>query len=85
MLAKLNMAFAAVCLLTVVALAQGEMKPTDPQIAHIAYTAGELDIKAAKQALSKSKNKVVRGFAEDMVRDHTAENQNGRLFLQISS
>ena len=25
--------------------------PTDPQIAHIAYTAGSLDIAAAKQAL----------------------------------
>jgi putative membrane protein len=27
-------------------------KPTDPQIAHIAYTAGQLDIEAAKQALA---------------------------------
>ena len=34
-------------------------KPTDPQIAHIAYTAGDLDIKAAKQALKKSKDKNV--------------------------
>jgi len=49
-------------------------KPTDPQIAHIAYTAGVLDIKAAQQALAKSKNKQVRAFAEDMVRDHTSVN-----------
>jgi putative membrane protein len=49
--------------------------PTDPQIAHIAYTAGELDIAAAKQALSKSKNKDVRAFAEGMVSDHTAVNK----------
>jgi putative membrane protein len=48
--------------------------PTDPQIAHIAYTAGEIDIAAAKQALAKSKNKAVRGFAQEMVRDHTAVN-----------
>jgi hypothetical protein len=27
--------------------------PTDPQIAHIAYTAGRLDIEGAKQALSQ--------------------------------
>jgi putative membrane protein len=27
-------------------------KPTYPQIAHIAYTAGQLDIEAAKQALA---------------------------------
>jgi predicted outer membrane protein len=39
-----------------------ETKPTDPQIAHIAYTAGEIDIKAAKQALAKSRNKEVRAF-----------------------
>ena len=30
--------------------------PTDPQIAHIAYTAGNIDIAAAKQALKVSKN-----------------------------
>jgi putative membrane protein len=50
-------------------------KPTDPQIAHIAYTAGQLDIQAAKLALKKSKNKQVRAFAQDMVRDHTAVNK----------
>jgi len=48
--------------------------PTDPQIAHIAYTAGELDIKAAQQALAKSKNDAVRAFADNMVKDHTAVN-----------
>jgi putative membrane protein len=73
--AKLNMIVAALCLLTGTAFAQGGAKPTDPQIAHIAYTAGKLDIEAAKQALSMSKNKTVRAFAEDMVRDHTAVNK----------
>ena len=48
--------------------------PTDPQIAHIAYTAGNIDIAAAKQALKKSKNKTVRDFAQQMVRDHAAVN-----------
>ena len=48
------------CLIAGPALAQGTAKPTDPQIAHIAYTAGELDIKAAEQALKKSKNKDVQ-------------------------
>jgi predicted outer membrane protein len=37
----------------------GGAKPTDPQIAHIAYTAGVLNINAAKQALKKSGNKEV--------------------------
>jgi putative membrane protein len=48
--------------------------PTDAQIAHIAYTAGNLDIAAAKQALKVSKNKTVRDFAQEMVRDHEAVN-----------
>ena len=37
--------------------------PTDPEIAHIAYTAGNIDIAAAKQALAKSHNTTVRAFA----------------------
>jgi putative membrane protein len=56
------------------ALAQAA-KPTDPQIAHIAYTAGQLDIAAAEQALKKSHNAQVRAFAEDMVRDHKSVNE----------
>jgi putative membrane protein len=50
-------------------------KPTDAQIAHIAYTAGQIDVAAGKQALAKSKNAAVRAFAQEMVRDHTAVNQ----------
>lgn len=46
----------------------------DAQIAHIAYTAGEIDITAARQALKKSHNKDVRAFAREMVRDHAAVN-----------
>lgn len=49
-------------------------KPSDAQIAHIAVTAGDLDVKAAEQALQRSKTESVRAFAEDMVRDHTAVN-----------
>ncbi len=49
--------------------------PTDPQIAHIAYTAGQIDINAAKQAISKAGNKEVKAFAQDMVRDHEAVNK----------
>src|SRR5499427_10406309 len=75
MFAKLSAGVAIVCLLSAPALAQGGTKPTDPQIAHIAYTAGQLDIDAAKQALEKSKNKEVRDFAQDMVRDHTEVNK----------
>jgi putative membrane protein len=48
--------------------------PTDAQIAHIAYTADNLDIAAARQALGKTHNKAVRDFAHQMVRDHKAVN-----------
>ena len=48
--------------------------PTDPQIAHIAYTAGNIDIEAAKQALAISHNATVRSFAQQMIRDHEAVN-----------
>jgi putative membrane protein len=46
----------AVALGIVGALAATDAEPADPQIAHIAYTAGLLDIEAGKQALDKSKN-----------------------------
>jgi putative membrane protein len=48
--------------------------PTDPQIAHIAYTAGQIDIAAAEQAISKSKNADVVAFAKQMEEDHKAVN-----------
>lgn len=47
---------------------------TDPQIAHIAYSAGVIDIEAAKQALAKTKNKEVLDFANSMQKDHEAVN-----------
>ena len=46
----------------------------DAQIAHIAYAAGLIDVAAGKQALTKSNDKAVRAFAEEMVRDHAAVN-----------
>ena len=74
MFVRLSAAVAAISLLGSAALAEGA-KLTDPQIAHIAYTAGVIDIAAAKQALSKASNKDVKAFAEDMVRDHETVNK----------
>ena len=56
--------------------------PTDPQIAHIAYTAGSLDIAAGKQALAKAHNKAVRQFAEQMIRDHQAVNAKAMALVK---
>jgi putative membrane protein len=74
-------AVAALCLSPLAASAQ-DAKPTDSQIAHIAYTAGQIDIDAAKQALKKSKNKEVRAFADDMVKDHAAVNKQALALVK---
>jgi putative membrane protein len=73
------MAAGAMVAIATPALAAG---PTDPQIAHIAYTAGNIDIAAAKQALKMSHNAAVRDFAQEMVRDHTAVNQKALALVK---
>ena len=57
-------------------------KPTDPQIAHIAYTAGQIDVTAAEQALKKSKNAEVIEFAKTMERDHKAVNHQALALVK---
>jgi putative membrane protein len=71
----LHMALAGTCLLAMAGFAQAAEKLNDAQIAHIAYTAGVIDINAAKQAIKKSKTKAVVEFAKDMLRDHEAVNK----------
>jgi putative membrane protein len=68
---RIGSVLTSLLLATGLAAAQGA-KPTDPQIAHIAYTAGLIDIEAAKLALQKSKNKDVVAFATNMETDHKA-------------
>lgn len=55
---------------------------SDPQIAHIAYTAGDLDIRAAKQALLKTNDKTVRAFADNMIKDHSAVNDQALALVK---
>jgi putative membrane protein len=81
MLFRLSAAIAAITLMSSAAFAQAA-KPSDPQIAHIAYTAGVIDIKAAKQALEKSTNKDIKAFAQDMVRDHEAVNNQALALVK---
>ena len=67
--------FAVVCVLALPAAAVAQAaKPSDAQIAHIAYTAGAIDIVAGKQALARSHDRGVRIFAKEMIRDHGAVN-----------
>jgi len=67
-------ALAATALVAVSAPALAQA-PNDAQIAHIAYTAGQIDVAAARQALQISHNRAVRDFAQTMVRDHEAVNR----------
>ena len=56
--------------------------PTDAQIAHIAYTAGQLDITAAEQAIKKSKNAEIIAFAKQMEEDHKAVNDQALALVK---
>ena len=79
----MNLKFALVAPLAVaIAVPAAAAGPTDPQIAHIAYTAGVIDVAAGKQALAKSHNKTVRAFAQEMVRDHTAVNDKALALVK---
>ena len=82
MATRLTAVLAASCLFLAGLPAWAAEKPTDPQIAHIAYTAGEIDIEAAKQALKKAHDKDVKAFAEDMLRDHEAVNKQALALVK---
>lgn len=73
---------AALLFMTTTSTGHAADKLSDPQIAHVAYTAGDLDIKAAQQALEKSKNKEVRAFADNMVKDHSAVNEKALALVK---
>lgn len=75
MLVAVGLGFAAVP-------AQSHDGPSDPQIAHIAYTAGDIDIKAAQLALKTSKNDDVIAFANSMASDHQAVNDQALALLK---
>lgn len=60
---------------TVSGVAAAQAALTDVEMAHVAVTASNIDIGYAKLALQKSKNAEVRNFAETMIRDHSAVNQ----------
>jgi Predicted outer membrane protein len=73
---------AAATVLAMASTGMAQDAPTDPQIAHIAYTAGQLDITAAEQALRKSSNADVVAFAQVMARDHKAVNEQALALVE---
>jgi putative membrane protein len=76
-----KLVFASLLLLPVSSLAQ-DQKPNDAQIAHIAYTAGVLDINGGKEAVAKATSPDVKAFAEEMVRDHQAVNDKALALVK---
>lgn len=77
-------AIAAAFLLGVVtpALAQNPADLNDLEIAHVAYTADNIDIRYAHLALAKSKNPQIHKFARTMIRDHEAVNAQALALLK---
>ncbi|WP_333781705.1 DUF4142 domain-containing protein [Hoeflea prorocentri] len=51
-------------------------------MAHVAYTADNLDIRYAHLALAKSKNPEIHKFAKTMIRDHEAVNEQALALLE---
>ena len=79
---RIAVAFAA-SLFLAAAYAQ-DKGPSDPQIAGIVVAANQIDIDAGKLAKSKTKNKEVSKFAQQMITDHTAVNkQAGALAKKL--
>jgi len=54
----------------------------DLEIAHAAYTADNIDIRYAHLALALSENPEVHEFAQTMIRDHTAVNEQALALLK---
>ena len=68
---------------SVCATAQAESPDqlNDLEIAHVAYTADNIDIRYAHLALAISENRAVREFAKTMIRDHNAVNAQALALL----
>lgn len=63
---------ALIIMITLPVLAQENPTLSDPEVAHVAVVANQIDIGYAEIAMKKSKNKGILKFAETMTNDHTA-------------
>ena len=54
----------------------------DLEIAHVAYVADNIDIRYAHLALAISENPAIHDFANSMIRDHTAVNEQALALLE---
>lgn len=67
---------------TVQAMPKSEPTFNDLEIAHIAYTAGAIDIRYAHLALALSDDPEVRKFASLMIQDHSAVNRKALALVK---
>ncbi len=74
--------FAALAMTHTASLAQSPADLNDLEIAHVAYTADNIDIRYAHLALAKSQNPKVQDFARTMIRDHSAVNEQALALLK---
>lgn len=65
----------AAALFATQATAESVADLSDVEMAHIAYTADNIDIRYAHLALALSDNPEIHEFANTMIRDHTAVNE----------
>ena len=78
---------ALIAVAATVAIGQGTANAQSPadlndlQIAHVAYVADNIDIRYAHLALAISANPDVRDFAQTMIRDHSAVNEQALALL----
>jgi len=56
--------------------------PNDAQIAGIVVAANQIDVDAGKLAKSRTKNKEVSAFAQQMITDHTAVNKQASALVK---
>lgn len=80
--------FSAAGLLVILNLAPGAVSAADNpaelndlEIAHVAYTADNIDIRYAHLALAISENPAIHEFAQTMIRDHSAVNEQALALL----
>lgn len=64
------------------AQAKSPAELNDLEIAHVAYTADNIDIRYAHLALAISTNPKIHDFAKTMIRDHTAVNDQALALLK---
>lgn len=81
---KLTLAAVAVLAVTTgcAAIAKTPAELNDLELAHVAYTADNIDIRYAHLALAISENPEIHAFANSMIRDHTAVNQQALGLLK---